>query len=78
MLPRAVAVIASSCNKSATAESRFAEDLKFDSIDLVRLVGDLEEEFDVMMTEDQLRTLRTVGDAVRVLRSLKNGGTAEA
>lgn len=76
LLPRTVALIASTCNRTATAESRFAEDLKFDSIDLVHLVAELEEEFDVVVTEDQLRTLRTVGDAVRVLRSLRNGADA--
>jgi len=78
MLPRTVALIAKACKKAATGESRFAEDLMFDSIDLVHLVAEMEEEFNVVLNEDQLRTLRTVDDAVRVVRSLKNGGAADA
>jgi acyl carrier protein len=78
VLPRTVEIIARACRKTATAESRLAEDLTFDSIDLVHLVAEMEAEFDVVVTEDQLRTLRTVDDAVRVVRSLKKGGAADA
>jgi len=78
LFDRTVALIARSSHQIATAESRFAEDLKFDSIDLVHLISELEQEFGVIVTEDHLRTLQTVGDAVRVVRSLTNGGIADA
>ena len=49
-------------------ESSFAEDLGADSVDLVELVMAMEEEFDVgEIREDEMPTIKTVGDAVRYL-----------
>jgi acyl carrier protein len=78
VLPRTVELIARAYKKTATAESRFAEDLTFDSIDLVHLIAEMESEFGVVVTEDHLRTLQTVSDAVLVVRSLKKSGAAHA
>ncbi len=46
-----------------TKESRFAEDLDADSLDLVELVMALEEEFDVSVDEEELDGVETVGAA---------------
>ena len=46
-----------------TKESRFAEDLDADSLDLVELVMALEEEFDVAVDEEELDGVETVGAA---------------
>ncbi len=46
-----------------TKESRFAEDLDADSLDLVELVMALEEEFDVSVEEEELDGVETVGAA---------------
>ena len=49
-----------------TMDTSFEEDLGADSVDLVELVMAMEEEFDVgEIQEDELGTLKTVGDAVR-------------
>ena len=46
-------------------ETSFEEDLGADSVDLVELVMAMEEAFEVGETqEDELGTLKTVGDAV--------------
>ena len=50
-----------------TKEARFAEDLDADSLDLVELVMELEEEFDVTVEEEELQELPTVGDAVTLI-----------
>ena len=49
-------------------ETSFEEDLGADSVDLVELVMAMEEEFDVgEIQEDEMPTIKTVGDAVRYL-----------
>ncbi|MCI2058698.1 MAG: acyl carrier protein [Oscillibacter sp.] len=56
-----------------TAETSFEEDLGADSVDLVELVMAMEEEFDVgEIQEDELTSLKTVGDAVRYIAGKVN------
>ena len=51
-----------------TMETSFEEDLGADSVDLVELVMAMEEEFEVGETqEEDLGTLKTVGDAVNYI-----------
>ena len=50
-----------------TMESRFAEDLKADSLDLVELVMDLESDFGVEIPDDELPSIHTVGDILKYL-----------
>ena len=54
-------------------ESSFTDDLGADSVDLVELVMAMEEEFDVgEINEEDLTSLKTVGDCVRYLNSKLN------
>ena len=46
-----------------TREARFAEDLDADSLDVVELVMELEEEFGIEIPEDELEGVTTVGQA---------------
>ena len=51
-----------------TMDSSFVDDLGADSVDLVELVMAMEEEFDIReIDEDDLQSLKTVGDCVRYL-----------
>ena len=51
-----------------TMDTAFDEDLGADSVDLVELVTAMEEEFEVgEIQEDDLGTLKTVGDAVNYI-----------
>ena len=51
-----------------TMDTSFEEDLGADSVDLVELVMAMEEEFEVGETqEEDLGTLKTVGDAVNYI-----------
>ena len=53
-----------------TMESSFVDDLGADSVDLVELVMAMEEEFDIgEIDEEDLQSLKTVGDCVRYLSS---------
>ena len=54
--------------EEVTMETSFEEDLGADSVDLVELVMAMEEAFEVGETqEDELGTLKTVGDAVNYI-----------
>ncbi|WP_298029140.1 acyl carrier protein [uncultured Dysosmobacter sp.] len=51
-----------------TMDTAFEEDLGADSVDLVELVMAMEEEFEVgEIQEEELPTLKTVGDAVNYI-----------
>ena len=53
-----------------TMNSSFEDDLSADSVDLVELVMAMEEEFEIdEIPEEDLLTLKTVGDCVRYLSS---------
>ena len=53
-----------------TPESRFIEDLKFNSYDFMSMLGELEDEIGVTIDEQEILNLRTVGDAVAYLEKL--------
>ncbi|MCA9120453.1 MAG: hypothetical protein H6822_09510 [Planctomycetaceae bacterium] len=50
--------------KQLTAKTLLFEDLRVDSIDLLALALDLEEEFDVVIADVVLYRMRTIGDAI--------------
>ncbi len=52
-----------------TMEASFQEDLGADSLDVMELVDDLENEFQISIEETDLDKIKTVGDAVRYIAS---------
>ena len=51
-------------------ESRFMEDLGFTSFDFMSMLGELEDEFDVEIDQQEVSRIRTVGEAVSYLEKL--------
>ena len=49
---------------SITPESRLIEDLKADSANVMVMIMDLEDKYGIMVEDDQILKLRTVGDVV--------------
>lgn len=50
-----------------TEEMKLVADLGLSSLDVVSMVGDFEETFNVEISEKSLAELSTVGDIVRIL-----------
>ncbi len=53
--------------ESITLESKLIEDLKADSLDVVELIMDLEQEYGIEIPDDELPGIRTVGDIVKFI-----------
>ena len=52
-------------------EAKFIEDLGADSLDTVELVMALEEEFGAEIPDEEAEKLKTVGDAIKYVESMK-------
>ena len=52
-------------------ESKFAEDLGADSLDVVELVMKLEETFEIEIPDEAAEKIATVGDAVKFIEAAK-------
>ena len=49
----------------------FQDDLNADSIELVKLVMTIEEEFDTEVSEEDLEKLKTIGDVIEYVEDLE-------
>jgi acyl carrier protein len=52
-----------------TLDASFREDLGADSLDVVELVMELEDEFDMEISDEDAEKISTVGDAVNYIKS---------
>ena len=54
-----------------TIEAKLAEDLGADSIDAVELIMNIEDEFEVQVSDEEAQNIKTVGDIVKFVEKLK-------
>jgi acyl carrier protein len=54
-----------------TMAARLAEDLGADSIDAVELIMNIEDEFKIQVSDESAQNMKTVGDLVRYIESVK-------
>lgn len=57
---------------SIMENSRFIEDLGFTSYDFMSMVGELEDTFDIEVEEREVADIKTVGEAIRYIESLRD------
>ncbi|QFJ54886.1 acyl carrier protein [Pseudobutyrivibrio xylanivorans] len=57
--------------EALTDNIRFREDLDFSSLDFMSFLGELEDEFDVELQQEQVVQIRTVGEALSMLQDLQ-------
>lgn len=55
-------------------ETNFINDLGADSLDIVELVMELEEEFDMSIPDEDAEKIRTVGEAVEYIKNHEGAG----
>lgn len=55
--------------ETMTLETRIAEDLGADSLDVVELLMSVEDEFDVEIPEEDIAELKTIGDVVDYIQA---------
>ena len=55
-----------------TMEASFADDLGADSLDNVDLIMAFEQEFDIVIPDEDAETISTVGDAVNYMKNIKD------
>ncbi len=62
-------------NKPVTLETSFVNDLGADSLDIVELVMEFEDTFDMSIPDEDAEKIQTVGDAVNYIKehTQKNG-----
>lgn len=53
-------------------ESRFMEDLGFSSFDFMSMLGEIEEEFDLEIVQEEAADIRTVQEAVDYLEKISD------
>lgn len=56
--------------EQVTSESRFMEDLGFTSFDFMSMLGELEDEFDIEIDQQEAVGIRTVGEAAEYLERI--------
>ncbi|BCR36427.1 acyl carrier protein [Mariniplasma anaerobium] len=57
--------------EKVTLESRLSEDLGADSIDAVELIMNIEDEFNIQVSDEDAQNLKTVGDLVKYIEASK-------
>ncbi len=54
---------------SITLETRLVEDLKADSANVMVMIMDLEDNYGIIIEDDQIMNLKTVGDVVKYIEA---------
>ncbi len=57
--------------ETISEDSRFAEDLGFNSYDFICMLGDCEDEFDVEIEQSEAAKSKTVGELMTYLEGVK-------
>ena len=52
-----------------TMDSRLVEDLKADSANVMVMIMDLEDNYGIIIEDDQIMNLKTVGDVVKYIEA---------
>ena len=74
MEQRILEMVADKLNKKVadlSMETRLVEDLGADSLDIVELVMEFEDEFGISLPDEEVAKMKTIGDAVNYIKSIK-------
>ena len=74
MLEKIQAMLAEALNlplEKVTADAKIVDDLGADSLDVVELLSQLEEDYGIVVPDDQAENLVTVADVANAIEALK-------
>ncbi|MBQ7649612.1 MAG: acyl carrier protein [Victivallales bacterium] len=74
-------IIASTLNRQESTikdEAKIIEDLGADSLDVIELTMNLEEEFGIKIEDEESELITTVGEAIAVVEKRLGGSASEA
>lgn len=74
MQEKVIELICEKLNKKesdVTLSSKLVEDLGADSLDVVELIMAFEDEFNVSLPDEEVQNMKTIGDIVNYINSLK-------
>ena len=54
-----------------TPDTRFVDDLNMSSLDIMTMIGDVEDEFDVEIETSELRSIYTLAELAEYLKTLQ-------
>ena len=57
---------------TVTAESRFVEDFEMDSLDMVEMLIGIEKELNIMIPNEEIKDVKTVGELAAFLEKKSN------
>lgn len=57
---------------SVTSESRFVEDFEMDSLDMVEMLIGIEKELNIMIPNEEIKDVKTVGELAAYLEKKQN------
>lgn len=57
--------------ETITADSKFIDDLGFNSFDFMSFLGEAEEKYKIHVNEEEIIDLATVGDAIEYIEKLR-------
>ena len=74
VLPRLIEIIEPFNKKGIelTEKTSFANDLELDSLTVMDLVAEIEDEYDIILPVNLLPDLETIGDVARAVAEIKN------
>ena len=75
MLEKIQAMLADALNlpiEKVTKDAKIVDDLGADSLDVVELLSQLEDEYGIVIPDDEVESLITVGDVATELEKLMN------
>ena len=56
--------------ETVNAESKFVEDLRADSLDMMEIVMKIEDEFDIEIQDEDVENIKTVGQAIEYVAGM--------
>lgn len=70
-LKEIIAEVLSVDQNEVTLETTFTDDLGADSLDVFQIIMGIEQEFELTVDTDEVESIKTVGDAVELIKAAR-------